>query len=252
MMIIAKKRIWTKEELSDIIYRYTELGETISFISKAYRTRYTTISNMLKNEGIVISNASVNRLFRHDFFETIDAEDKAYWLGYMVADGNVTLDSSGSRNPNIGISSIDIETVEGIAKATRTGAKPYEDRRPQYKGGVCYEWNVRSKKMADDLAKYGVIPNKTAHNDSLNIELIPNDLLKHYVRGLYDGDGSIFYLKESNVWQSNITSNSEKFLYELQDVTSKVIGRPANKVITNHNDIYKLVYAEHDTVILFD
>lgn len=252
MIVIARKRIWSKEELDDIIYRYTDLGESTTAIGKVHGTKGETVSRLLKENGIPITKSSVNRLMLHDFFEIIDTEEKAYWLGYMVADGNVAPDTEGTRSPTIRITSVDIEVVKGIASAVKSGSKISEDRRDKYKNGICYNWGVRSQKMADDLAKYGVIPNKTMYNSSLNIELIPEELIRHYVRGLYDGDGSIFYNAENDLWQSNITSNSEEFLDDLQVVINKSIGRHTTKIITNYNDIYKLPYSERDTVYLFE
>lgn len=55
-------------------------------------------------------------------------------------------------------------------------------------GRGCGQIAVRSDLMAEDLAKYGVIPRKTLHTYLPNIN---EQYLPHLVRGIFDGDGSI-------------------------------------------------------------
>ena len=46
--------------------------------------------------------------------------------------------------------------------------------------------------MATDLAKYGIIPRKTGH-EFLPIDEIPDNLIRHFIRGFFDGDGTYVF-----------------------------------------------------------
>ena len=60
-------------------------------IEKQFNVTRTTISKFLENKGIKNTKGNHYRKYFHNenFFETIDTEEKAYWLGFMFADGYI-------------------------------------------------------------------------------------------------------------------------------------------------------------------
>lgn len=238
---MTRKRIWTREEIEGIKYYYVEKGYTLDKIRKIYKTKSDKISEILKSEGVQINMAKVNRLLRHDYFETIDTEAKAYYLGLLVADGCV-VKSKDTRGDQISIELTDKEILEELQKEIRSGGKLYRNKREDRYNST-YTWSVRSDKMARDLEKYGVIPNKTYLTDELYYDL-REDLKRHYIRGIVDGDGSIYWSRDT--WNLNVTSKSENFLEELQDVFMELTGKENRKKITNYNGVHKLVYVSGD------
>ena len=62
--------------------------------------------------------------------------------------------------------------------------------------GKIYErcqFTIRNKKLANDLRKYG-LHNKKTYDCSIPFDLIPKRLFHHFIREVFDGDGSVFKL----------------------------------------------------------
>jgi len=70
-------------QLHDIL-QYIQSGETITNIAHIFNTNRNSIYKLLKIQEIETKNIKFNQ----NFFHTINTEEKAYWLGFMYADGN--------------------------------------------------------------------------------------------------------------------------------------------------------------------
>ena len=122
---------------------------------------------------------------KHDFFEVIDSEEKAYFLGLFIADGCVCyLPSRPDRAPVI---SIELEQedkylIEKLKECLDGTMKITQNRS-------CCKISFASQKMADDLAKYGVVANKS---DKTYLPQIQPELMGHLIRGIFDGDGTVY------------------------------------------------------------
>lgn len=113
------------------------------------------------------------------FFETIDSESRAYWLGYIMADGCVTITQSN----RVEVSSKDIEHLKKWNAAIRSPHRILMSYGKYGKSVHC------SKEMVDDLIRHGVVPRK-----SLTLRFpttIPEQLIRHFIRGYFDGDGCL-------------------------------------------------------------
>ena len=78
-----KKQINEKE----IIRLYSEENFSASKIGKLFNVDVATITNRLRNNNIEIKRIFIIYLIRNDYFESINSQDKAYWLGFLIADG---------------------------------------------------------------------------------------------------------------------------------------------------------------------
>ena len=66
-------------------------------------------------------------------------------------------------------------------------------------GNIYYRVFITSKKLAEDLTKYGCHANKTYDLTFPNKEIFVNkDLIRHFIRGYFDGDGSVFISMEKH------------------------------------------------------
>ena len=80
-----------------------------------------------------------------------------------------------------------------------------------------YSFSVCSKKMKDDLIKHGAFPNK-----SLTLEFpedVPNDLIRHFIRGYFDGDGNLSKKEDRCTLIS-----TEDFCEKLSIILKNVLG----------------------------
>lgn len=143
---------------------------------------------------------------KYDFFETIDTEEKAYWLGFIAADGYVT-----NRNQiGITLSTKDRSHLEKFKKAISSTHKIYNYvYDTTYKKDTEYSRIlITSDKMKKDLVSKGILEQKTF---LLEFPVTESNLIKDYIRGYIDGDGSI-----------SKTLSDSGLLYEYQ---LKVMGR---------------------------
>lgn len=127
--------------------------------------------------------------YNESYFEKIDTEDKAYWLGFIAADGSIINNGNALE---IGLSSKDHNHLIKFLKAIE-GDNEMIKTRQSNDGTNTYHSTSRirvcCKKMCNDLAKYDIVPNK---GDKLCFpSFLKKKLLKHYLRGYFDGDGSI-------------------------------------------------------------
>lgn len=83
------KIIFTENEIKDIVNKYNIEGYTIQQIADVYQRNKKTISRVLHDNNVAIKYSTKNRKLNIDYFKTIDSEEKAYILGFLVADGNV-------------------------------------------------------------------------------------------------------------------------------------------------------------------
>ena len=184
----------TKTDKQNIIKYYQE-GKTAKEILSLYENKVgteNTIMSIVKEVGInrprgIVCDADI------DYFETIDTEAKAYYLGLMLTDGNVHKIKRNTEQYRIQIAlqSQDRDILERFKKELHSSNKIIHYQKD--KRDECI-FGIQSTKMAYDLSKQGITPNKTFIAE-LNYN-IPPDLFRHYIRGIFDGDGTVYYSNE--------------------------------------------------------
>ena len=174
-----------------------------------------------------------------NFFEEINSEIKAYLLGFFAADGNVC----GKTNKlSLGIS----EKDEYIANLFKKYITPYHkiQRIHNTKGALNRQpqvvWTVSRKKLKDDLSKFGIIPNKTHSNFSL--DNVPYEFKHHYIRGYFDGDGSIYrgFSKGRNKICVNFTNSTKRILEDINNYCKDINFKLETKMSKNNFEYYVL------------
>ena len=161
----SKKKIHTRTCLS--------CGESFILKNIAYEKRG-------KGKYCSISCAQRKYNANYDFFETIDNEMKAYWLGFVFADGNVYRSTL-----TIKLSNKDKSHLKKF-KENIDYDGPIKDLESKS------EIRLTNKKMCKDLKRMGVLPAKTF---SLSIPMIEKEFMPHFIRGFFDGDGCFYRQK---------------------------------------------------------
>lgn len=145
----------------------------------------------------LFKNGTSKREIRHNFFNNINFEEQAYLLGFIFADGCV---NEERHTLSININKQDqyiIDLLKNISPEAYTREqKSYKSiatvRGRQVKNHGSIRTNISSKILIEDLKKYGVIQNKT-YTD-MHLPIVSDDiLLKHFIRGYFDGDGCFTY-----------------------------------------------------------
>lgn len=256
------KRRWTDKQKKDILDMYLNKSMTMKEIRKVYTTHYREIGKILKEFGIDTSyyqSRKVNRNINKDYFEDINTEEKAYILGLLIADGCIR--ERKSNQLYLTLELIDKEIIERVQKELKCDSSIYKSQRKRYyikNEKPTYTFSVTDNKLCTDLAKYGVVPLKTKKTDWLTQD-IPLELRKHFLRGLFDGDGSIGVYDTR--WVITLTNNHPSFLRDVGDWIEQLIGLSCPKVYktsTSHRIVYtgrkakqlmKLLYQDNNISI---
>jgi len=120
------------------------------------------------------------------YFETIDTEEKAYFLGFMFADGYVVQDKRHIWRVGLELHKRDKNIIKRFSRALCS-----EHPICQKRGRETVYIQIGSKEMAQDLIKHGCVPRK-----SLILKFpttVPEHLLRHFIRGYSDGDGCVYW-----------------------------------------------------------
>jgi hypothetical protein len=170
-LIDLKSLYWnsSKEELLTRFYPRS-LG---AIKTKAKRLRYRRFKR-------------INRLLFD--FEKIDTEIKAYFLGYICADGCVT---RGKRQSVIHFScSIKDYDYMRLLRDNISPDSKISTLTHNSTFGIqqLCRFNVCNSKAANQLIDLGVVPKKSL---ILKMPEIPNIMHRHFWRGYFDGDGSV-------------------------------------------------------------
>ena len=130
---------------------------------------------------------------RHEFFKNIQTEIQAYLLGFHAADGNLNYKRYTIA---VKLTELDKEIVylfkDFISPEARIDEVPeFIMKGRNNKEYLCkpsIRVNISSKELANDLINIGFGENKTYSN--LHLPNIPKELIRHFIRGYFDGDGT--------------------------------------------------------------
>jgi intein-encoded DNA endonuclease-like protein len=204
-------------------------GKSGGEIGRIFNAGGNNINKLLKKNFVDIRMKDYQ--VDENFFEKIDTEEKAYVLGFVTADGC-------NRTNSLDIHVVDLEILEKIKVAmgysgsiiTCGENKKFPHRQQTYKLCIC------KKKICDDLIRLDCPPRKTFTTKFPTEDKVPTHLLKHYIRGLMDGDGSIYKTKQQGgSWHVSIAGTYD-LLFPLADFIEKQLGfRP---YLYKHGNIY--------------
>ena len=230
-----KSGVWSQEELDFIKENYKHM----SYKEMAKQLDRTKTAVDLKVNRLGLKKSKY--VYNEKFFENIDTEEKAYWLGFIYADGYVCAGkyngSISSYEVSIELSSVDknhlikfVNSINGnigITEFTKYAGTP-----PAYHN-MC-SVRIYSKKMFDDLNNIGVVQNKTF---VIKFPMFLDENLKrHFIRGYFDGDGSVFENKQRKCVRCNFTTASKEFA---EHITKCLIANGMRCYITRYHTIYQ-------------
>jgi len=180
-------------------------------ISKIYNCSNATISNLLKRNAVKIRSRENNRRqinINVDYFENIDSHEKAYILGYMIADGNI------GKNLNAIKFTCKKEDMEILEKLKEELGSEHKISIQKY-GKNSFKPDAEkavfvfsSKKMKEDLNNLGIFPNKTK---TVCVPKIDDVFVNSLILGIFDGDGC-FYIDERRAKRVELSITCNNFV----------------------------------------
>lgn len=124
--------------------------------------------------------------YNENYFDNIDSEHKAYFLGLLLADGSIY-----NNKLTLSLSGDDGYMVDVFGKEVSDGIYPRYKYLPNNSSKTAHRVTISNKKICESLQRYA-----NWHNKSLNLsspENIFEPYTKHFLRGYFDGDGHISY-----------------------------------------------------------
>lgn len=233
-----------KFNLSDVVERYKN-GESIQKIAKSLKSSEETISKAIKSVGIEVFRNGVTPSINHHIFDVIDTEEKAYWLGFIWADGCIL--STNKNKPNyafeLGISVRDIDHLKKFCKFANVPEEKIKVRKNNSinsdKDYYLCRIQVSSKHLWNTLNNYGCYPNKTTNEVFPSIDIFTHrSLVIPFIRGVFDGDGWV-YIDNRGLLMSGICGQ-ETFLKTLMTFLPKDLQR--DKCLScNNTEVIKII-----------
>ena len=197
------KKINSKQE-NEIIDMYKS-GKTCKEIYQSFSHIYSceeSIQKIIRRNNISRGRYKKKVCVNENYFETIDNEHKAYWIGFLLADGCIIKNNNKSDTIKFELNIKDKYIIDEFAKDIETDLIVKD-----YKYGKKHnaQIQIKSNKMSSDLSKYGITYRKTLKINS--IPDIPQNLIRHFVRGYFDGDGCAYLYKpkDQNIHRLKIT-----------------------------------------------
>lgn len=200
----------------DIIPLFNQ-GMSNTKIGKILNISRKVVAKRLKEKGLFNINRQNEIKINENIFDKIDTEEKAYWLGFLFADGTV---SKSTNRVAITLKESDKEHLNKFNKFI--SHKKNNVHLYGLKNCNICTWTINSYHLKNTLINYGCIPNKT-YNLKYPENFYDKMFDKHFIRGFFDGDGCITYqskeLKNGTRYYKAVCkiAGNPKFLNELSN-----------------------------------
>lgn len=221
---MGKKVIFSEEQIKDIIERYSK-GESTIVISKIYNVGHQTIGRLLKENNIKPSNRKHH--YDEKIFDKIDSAEKAYWIGFIAADGYVNERKAFMR---IKLQESDKSHLEKFIKFIGGDENMIKYEYHNITGNKQYYAEVNGRYFINSLVKLNLRQGKSSGKEQLSP--IPKRYIRDYIRGLWDGDGHIEEKKLDLISSVEVLEFVQNYLNEKCNIN-------INKVL-DHCNTYRI------------
>lgn len=196
-------------------------GCTLKEIAILANCNLSNIRSHLQRMNVTLRGSHEYRKYNinEDFFKCVNTEEKAYFLGFLYADGYNQVSKNQVR---LTLSSIDSEILLKFNKILE-----YDRPLLYLKNNKVVDLTINSKIISSDLVKLGCTQKKS-FTITFPYNIIPDNLIRHFIRGYFDGDGCISLNRQNDV-QINITGNTI-FIGQLQEILINNINASRTKL----------------------
>ena len=188
-----KGGIKLSEFTDEIVKIYLEEKIGVDTIAKRFNTSGSSIQKIINKAGVMRDYEYYQYNIDESYFEKVDTRNKAYVLGFLYADGNVT--SAGWR---LKLQKKDKYIIDKIKEEIKYDGpllfvkpeKREKNGKINYSQGA-FALSIARVKMAEDLTKLGCMENKTWKLRFPTEEQVPREFIADFLRGYCDGDGHL-------------------------------------------------------------
>lgn len=225
-------------------WSYSKIGKLLGISQNtiAYRCREYGIDKPTKWVG-----AKKKYPFDESYFEKINSPEKAYWLGFIASDGYV---NTPKGILEIGLQRQDENHIMKFAKAIKTN-KPIYQKESKYnnKSYPSSLLRINSHRMINDLNKLGIVDRKSLIYRPPTKEQVPDNFIKYYILGLFDGDGTVSISKNGRYMSSFLGTFETMYFIQKFFHTDMAISEAHPG---SNKNTYTLRYSEGPTKKILD
>lgn len=204
-----------------LIELHTNQKIALGKISRDYPITRRCLINWARKLKIPIINHS-KKLADFSYFEVIDTEEKAYWLGFIAADGCVMYRGNETFNFELSLKLSDKHHLQKLKKSLNA---EIEVKTDSFRSRFC----IGDAVFCKALISKGIVPRKSLILEFPNIEQVPEFLQKHFIRGYFDGDGCV---NNPLYYPINVsilgTKNFLEDLLKISNIQKKIIQEKRN------------------------
>lgn len=224
------------EKITEILSSYKET-RSVPKTSKVVNIGINTIYKILKENNIKIERGLKRYRCNHNFFDEIDTEEKAYWLGFHIGDGHA---STKYNKWKIKLSIIDEGHLKKLVKCLdsdypvkiRTEKERYfGDRRVAATKSCVLE--MVSPVIVKALERFELVNNRVL---TTKIPEIRADLVRHMIRGLFDADGGIAFQEQKKENAHFYIVGTEQVCIKVNKIIEKILNKNISNAIKNKKD----------------
>ena len=236
---------FSNEQKQEIVAMYKD-GKSTVYIGNEYGVSHKVIARVLDQYGIQrVGNGQRKYQLDENYFDEIDTPNKAYILGFLFADGS---NFTPKQTVTISLEEKDKYILDRMREELKY-ERPLEyiDYSNKHDFGYHYSNQYRlsifSKHISDKLSDKGMVKNK-----SLILEFptcVPDELLKFFILGYFDGDGSFCpQYTQNGKFQPLVTfTSTESFCHDLQKYLQAKLQIPCGNIYdaSCHNGVTKVL-----------
>ena len=240
-------KVISKERKEEIISYYKSKPMTIDELSEKFLICRPTVIKILNQYRI--KRYTKSQLFspnlNENYFDVIDTEEKAYFLGLIITDGCIFTTKGKSPMLAISLKNRDSYILETLKNELHSNKKITTD------GRGCSELQIYSKKIVDSLRQYGITERKSLHT------ILPTNVAKEFhkdlIRGILDGDGSVsFYARKNrscHIKAVRFCQGNEKFLIDLVDMLYEECGAEKINIYKEKESLWSIAYRKNESIV---
>ena len=210
-------------------------------LSEKYEVSRAAIYRALKRNAIPTTKKT--HIYKEDVFDLIDTELKAYVLGLITSDGYI---ANKNGRYVVQLSSTDKEIPSFFAQLIEYPRPLYHIKSEDVAKRTLDEWRIMvcSKRLVLALEKLGVVNGKSMKE--VFCSSVPDNLIRHYIRGIFDGDGHLTVAKgykDKFQGQIGVCGSLEMLTAISKKISQNLGARYREPRSTNKsNDLYGLAY----------
>lgn len=185
----GKKPKMSKEQVLEAHKKYEEELLTTVQLGEIYKVSERTIANQLNRYKLPIrKSGTIAESGNELFFEIIDTEAKAYFLGFIMCDGSIVLDKTTYRL-SIEVEVKDKHILDDFVSEINIPKERIKTRSRRSNTLITSRVDINSNKLCNTLIDKKIVPNKVGNKQ---VPLgVPKDLIRHTIRGMIDADGTV-------------------------------------------------------------